>query len=701
MIPWKKITGAALSLALFLTLPGCTPNQQAVFDAAMKMQKVNSVQEHTTMTFELSGSGFEPTVQKQVDTAAALLNSAKLDLNAKTNSNEGKTVVKSQVNMDLNAQGISINMPIWVNMDISGKDPKLTEIIKVPPVAAATLPSQFAKKEYMVMNPYNMNNVPMNNIDFTKFMEFNTAYQTKWIDFVTSYSQRFNPNLNVTKVSVNGDNSVQKYTLKLNDAELKEFISYTVNNFAQDKEAMNFLKDLMTTMIEMSKDPDKTKNLNDLDQVFKELDAGIPQFLAQFNTVMSQLKNVTFLGDKGLELNYTISDGYIIQKSGMVNLRVDLAQVNKLVSSLNGQQGTTANSQGALNLTVNFNTDITGINAPIDIQIPELNKDNSFDYMDFLTVITAPHRLAGQDRYHTARTIAEDYNKGKVKNIILASGTNFPDALSSSILSKKFDAPILLVGPTMGESSEALNYIAAHSDQDTKIYIIGGTGTISESLENEIQNSGHETERLSGLDLYETNLAVVNKIGVASGTPVIVASGEDFPDALSVSSFAGSNQYPILLVGKNYLSEKTQSYITTIKPSTVYIAGGASVVPQSLEDQIKDLLPSTMVKRLAGSDRFATAGAVINEFANNPNTVYLTNGFNFADALSGSALAAKTGDPILLIDNNSETLPPAVEAYLKKLRDAGDSPIVRTLGGEGVVPERLIQEAQNILKGIN
>lgn len=71
------------------------------------------------MSFALSGSGFEPTVQKQVDTTAALLNSAKLDLDAKTSGNEEKTVVKSQVNMDLNAQGININMPIWVDMDIS------------------------------------------------------------------------------------------------------------------------------------------------------------------------------------------------------------------------------------------------------------------------------------------------------------------------------------------------------------------------------------------------------------------------------------------------------------------------------------------------------------------------------------------------------------------------------------------------------
>lgn len=696
----KRSVWVASVLTLLLVLTGCTPNQQAIFDATMKMQNVHSMQEHTTMSFELSGSGFEPKIQQQVDSTAALLSTAKLDLNAKMSSNEQKTVNKSHVDMNATVQGVTINMPYWVDMDLSGETPKLMEVFKVPPIAAASLPPQFAKKDYMVINPYDTNYADLGKLDMTKLTEFSKSLPTSEVNFLTSYAQRFNPNLGVVTVPTHdGLDLAQKFKLKLNDVQLKEFISYTVNNFAQDKEAMNFVQGLMTSMVELGSVPDKAKSSRDLAQAFKELNANTPQFLAQFNTLMNQLNYVSFLGAKGLELNYTISGGYVIEKSGMINFRVDLSDINILMNTLTGQHGAAIDAKGALNLIVNFNTDITGINSPVEIQIPEVSTNKSFNYFDLLASLTAPPRLAGLDRYQTARAIGENFNRGTCANIILASGTDFPDASSSSILSKKLDAPILLVGPTVGESSEALSYITAHSNPATKIYIIGGTGIIDASFETEIAKGGHAVERLSGLDLYDTNMAVVDKANVEPGTPVIVTSSENFPDALSVSSFAGANQYPTLFVGQNAFAEKTKNYISTNKPSTVYIAGGVSVISQSVEDQIKALVPSTTIKRLAGEDRFETASAVINEFATSPNTLYLANGFNFSDALAGSALAAKTGAPILLIDHNSDTLPPAMEAYLKKLHDAGIHPMLLTLGGDAAVPNRLIQQAQNILIG--
>lgn len=709
-----KLTWTALVLTALLVLPGCSQNQQVIFDASMKMQDVQSVQTNTAMTFHLSGSGFEPTIQPQVDMAAMYLNNAKVDLAAKTSANEQKTVSKSQVDMNLTVPGMEIKVPIWVDSDLTGDTPKVTEIIKLPQMAKASLPPQFAGKEYMVMDPSTMtnSNAELSGMDMIKLTEFSKNFQASEVAFLNSYAKRFNPKVDVvsngsqTVQTNDGPKEAQIYNLKLNDAEFKDFIRYTVNNFTQDAEAMNFVKEFMDSILEISQVPDKANTLSDFDRAFKEFEANKPQFLVEFNTVMDQLDAVTFLGDKGLEIKYAISDGYCVQKSGTLNLKIDVAQMNQLTNTLNKEQSTEVpvDAKGTLDFQINFKTDISGINSPVEITLPEVNSDNSFNYMDLMNSLTllGPNgrRLAGQDRYQTARTIGEDYNSGKSTSIILASGNNFPDALSASILSKQFDAPVLLVGATVEQSSEALSYIASHSNSDTKIYLIGGTGVIGTSLETELIKGGHANiERLSGYDRYDTNMAVVDKASVALGTPVLVTSGDNFPDALSVSSFAGSNQYPTLLVGQNYLSEKTRNYITSNKPSTVYIAGGVFAVSQAVEAQIKDLVPTATIIRLAGNDRFDTAAAVINEFSASPQTLFLTNGFNFPDALAGSALAAKTGDPVLLIDNNSGTLPPAIEAYLKKIRDAGRRPSVRALGGTVVVPEALIQQAENILDG--
>lgn len=57
-------------------------------------------------------------------------------------------------------------------------------------------------------------------------------------------------------------------------------------------------------------------------------------------------------------------------------------------------------------------------------------------------------RIYGNNRYETSENIANNFNNNsnnKIKNIILASGENFPDALSGSSIAVKQNAVILLV----------------------------------------------------------------------------------------------------------------------------------------------------------------------------------------------------------------------------------------------------------------
>ncbi len=706
MILKKKFTWVASLLTLLLVLTGCTQNQQAIFDAAMKMQNVTSLQQQTTMTFELTGSGFDPAVQQQVDTATAFMNHAKLNLIVKTSGNEERTVSKSQVDMDLSLQGMNITMPVWVDSDLTGDTPKVIEIIKLPTIAKASLPPQFASKDYAVLNPSNMGTPGLSSFNMSKLTELSKSLQAKQVTFLTSYAQRFNPDLKVISkgsqyVQINDESKLaQLYELKLNDAELKAFVRYTVNNFTQDKEAMMFVKEFMGSILEISQVPEANTS-SQFDQAFEEFEVNKQEFLTQFNTVMGELEDVTILGNQGLELQYAIVDGYAVKKSGVLDLKVDLAQIKELMETLNPQLSSTDDAMGSLSLKVNFSTVTSDLNSPLEIQIPDVNENNSFDYMDLIKTLTPrPARVAGEDGYKTARAIAEEYNNGQNKAVILASGLNFSDALSANILSNKFNAPILLVGATVEESSEAFEYIALHSNPDTKVYIIGGTGVIGTSFETELIKSGRgNIERLGGFDRYDTGIAVAAKADVKPGTPVFLISGQSFPDALSAASFGGAKQYPTLLVGKNFLADKTRDYIVSNKPSIVYIVGGVSAISQTLEAQIKELVPSATIIRLAGNDRFDTAGAVLNEFSTHPQTVYLANGFDYLDAIAGSALAAKAEAPVLLIDPTLETLPPATEAYLIKLRDAGSRPVVRALGGAVVVPDRLIQQAEKVLYG--
>ncbi len=395
----KKLTLVTSVVTILLVVTGCSPSQQEMFNAAIKMQDVKSMQQHTTMTFQLTGSGFDPNVQQQVNTAAMFLNNAKLDLDVKTSGNEQKTAVKAEENINLALQGMDIKVPIWVDSDLTGKTPKVTEIIKIPQIAKASLPPQFANKDYMVMDPMNMSNSGLGAMDMTKLTEFSKKFQATELKFLTSYSQRFNPTINAYGNSSeymqtdDGLKMVSSYQISINDAQFKELIRYSVNNFVQDKEAMNFVKEFMDSIIGMSQTPDKAKSLSDFDQAFKAFDVNQQvAFLAKFNTVMDQLKNVTLLGDRGLKLDYAVYNGYFIKESTAIDLKMDMAQINQFMNTVNGKPTASVDAKGTVDMMINCSTNISKINTPLEIQIPELNKINSFNYLDLMNLITKPNK---------------------------------------------------------------------------------------------------------------------------------------------------------------------------------------------------------------------------------------------------------------------------------------------------------------------
>ena len=315
-------------------------------------------------------------------------------------------------------------------------------------------------------------------------------------------------------------------------------------------------------------------------------------------------------------------------------------------------------------------------------------------------VSATSNRLAGQDRFQTARIIAEQFNADTVQDVILTSGNNFPDALAASVLAKKLNAPILLVDSQVQGSTEAFNYISEHLSKKGTVHIIGGVGVISADFEAQLTQMGFPNiERIGGFDRYDTDLLIAEKLAVAKNTPVVIASGEVFPDALSISSFAAHKGWPILLAGKDYLAQGIKDYLAAEQPAQVYIVGGNGVISEAVKSQIQDLVPQAAVTRLAGQDRFETNALIVQTFAPNPQKIYCATGLDFADALAGSALTSQTGDPILLIDPHSLTVPASSVAFLAQLHEQQSDPALGCFGGEVVVPATVLNKIADLLQG--
>ncbi|UZQ51009.1 cell wall-binding repeat-containing protein [Clostridium kluyveri] len=180
-------------------------------------------------------------------------------------------------------------------------------------------------------------------------------------------------------------------------------------------------------------------------------------------------------------------------------------------------------------------------------------------------------RLGGYDRYQTNTDIVNQMWE-KSEYVVIVSGENFPDALSATVLAKKYNAPILLTYLDFySEQEEQLDKLGVK-----KAFIIGGTGVVPKSIEDTLSKKGIEYERIYGNDRYETSVAVANKIGSENG--IIVTTGSDYSDALSVSSIAGKLQMPIILSQKDGLEYAQNKFISENNIPKTYVLGSMDVI---------------------------------------------------------------------------------------------------------------------------
>jgi putative cell wall-binding protein len=287
-------------------------------------------------------------------------------------------------------------------------------------------------------------------------------------------------------------------------------------------------------------------------------------------------------------------------------------------------------------------------------------------------------RLQGSNRYETSISISKSGWETS-DNAILASGLDFPDALSAAPLAKQLNAPILLIGQSLDTSiNNELKRL-----QVKNIFIVGGEGVISKSIKDQLVLRGITVTRLSGNNRYETSLSIANYIihKFNLGTEIVVASGEGFPDALSIAPIAAIKGMPIILSPKNQLPDSVKRYVADNKVTKAFVVGGTGVV----SDKVKQALP--LSERVWGSDRYKTNIAILKKFVKDLNfhNVYIATGIDFPDALSGSALAAKKSSPIILMD---KTMPiSTVDYMIFKLPSVNK---LWVLGGEGVVPKSVL-----------
>lgn len=363
--------------------------------ATLNQNNINSMESDSTIGVNASVKDLPKEEQSQADKIIPIINNSKMNFNIKMNGNSNKTLSNVQEDISIQVAGMNIQTTAWVSLDMTGSQPKMKEIVKIPEVAAQYLPPQFAGKQYMVMDPIAVDSKVMpgaNNI--TGLMDFSKNFQPQFQSFMEKYLENWNPGFKFIDykglMRVNNKDGIkyaQTYQLKLNDMTFKSLLNYTATDAVQNKEFISFMKQFMLSCVDLSGAPNKEQQKQDIEKVFANMASNPQESMKQIKTFMDAIKDLKVIGDKGIDITYNICDGYIIGETGVVDLQLDIHKFVEVMNKLSNTQGaTTEDVKGILGLGFNYNTQNYNINKDVKITIPQLTKENSFDYMELINL---------------------------------------------------------------------------------------------------------------------------------------------------------------------------------------------------------------------------------------------------------------------------------------------------------------------------
>jgi putative cell wall-binding protein len=264
------------------------------------------------------------------------------------------------------------------------------------------------------------------------------------------------------------------------------------------------------------------------------------------------------------------------------------------------------------------------------------------------TIPSSPIGIAGTDRFGTAIAASQEEFPvaDSARSVVLARSDVYADALVGTTLAADEHGPLLFAnGGSLTAATQA--EIQRVLPLGSTVFLLGGTSAIPDSVITTLTSLGYPTVRYAGTDRYGTALAVAAALG--DPTTVLLATGTNFPDALSAGPAAAHLGGVVLLTDGSSLTSGVQSYLSSF-PGTVYAVGG----PAAAAD------PAATA--LVGADRYGTAVDVASDLFAAPVSLGVASGTAFPDALSGGAFEALSGGPILLSDPTS--LPSETSSYL-------------------------------------
>ncbi len=286
-------------------------------------------------------------------------------------------------------------------------------------------------------------------------------------------------------------------------------------------------------------------------------------------------------------------------------------------------------------------------------------------------------RWSGRDRIDTAAEVSRRTHAEGCDIVYVARADAFADALAGGVAAALAGAPVLLTWPTRVPPAT----VAELQRLDpSRIYLLGGELAADSGVEATLNGYARRgVERVFGQTRYDTAARISQVTFPRPGVPVaFIASGEGFADALAGIPAAAVAGGPILLTRRDQVPAATARELDRLRPDRCFVLGGTAVVSKAVVERLESFT-SKPVTRLAGSDRYATAAAIVAATVEAAETAVIATGRDFPDGLAAGPAAVALGGAVLLVPG--ETIPEGTDRELRRL--APDRIVI--VGGTGAV----------------
>ena len=333
-------------------------------------------------------------------------------------------------------------------------------------------------------------------------------------------------------------------------------------------------------------------------------------------------------------------------------------------------------------------------------------------------------RLSGHQAYETSSKIAVEAFES-CEWAIVARDDDFADAMSATGLAGVYDAPIVLTNRNelSDDTATTLKQLGVKN-----VYIIGGSGAVTKNMEEQLRTRAEITgtiERVSGHESYDTSVECAKKIAAKKKAlgqacdKAIIAYGQNFQDALSISSFAYAYGVPIFLEtygersADRWLSNDAKAMLTTgdFATADVFVPGGSGAVSR---ESVEGVLGESRVgnRRLSeGENGYDTSNYIAKWMTTNgpgDGTTYLSAQTTCVasgalapkgvDALAGAALAGKNKGVMLLTNYNTNyeaRNKTTIDDFLTNNKTLVENAYI--LGGSAVTPPSVYDAVKELI----